>query len=191
MHCEGFWEVSRPVLLSQKNGKLFHFWALYQYSIPQKIRLKLLTDFKTYLYSDMVSRFQGLPCFTRKMILHCICQFPALNQCSMAQKIRFRFSRDFKRNLWKIVKYEESFWEFSRFALLSQKNGFVFVDQLLHFWALPWPFTLYYGKFWCEEKLFGKFQSLPCFTKKMFWICWLNLPISSVESIFNGPEDSI
>ena len=51
----------------------------------------------------------------------------------MAQKIRFRFSRDFKRNLWKIVKYEESFWEFSRFALLSQKNGFVFVDQLLHF----------------------------------------------------------
>ena len=51
----------------------------------------------------------------------------------MAQKIRFRFSRDFKRNLWKTPKYEESFGEVSRFALLSQKNGFVFVDQLLHF----------------------------------------------------------
>ena len=56
----------------------------------------------------------------------------------MAQKIHFRFSRDFKRNLWKTPKYEESFGEVSRFALLSQKNGFVFVDQLLHFWALPW-----------------------------------------------------
>ena len=43
----------------------------------------------------------------------------------MAQKIHFRFSRDFKRNLWKTPKYEESFGEVSRFALLSQKNGFV------------------------------------------------------------------
>ena len=185
---ESFGEVSRFALLSQKNGfvfvdQLLHFWAL-----PWPFTLYYG---RLWCEEKLFGKFQSLPCFTRKMVLYYICQFPALNQCSMAQKIHFRFSRDFKRNLWKTPKYEESFGEVSRFALLSQKNGFVFVDQLLHFWALPWPFTLYYGRLWCEEKLFGKFQSLPCFTRKMFWICWLNLSISSVESIFNGPEDSI
>ena len=80
------------------------------------------------------------------MVLYCICQFPALNQFSMAQKIPLRFSRDFKTNLWKTAIYEESFWEISRSALLSQENGFAFVDQLLHFLAFPWPFIFYYGK---------------------------------------------
>ena len=68
----------------------------------------------------------------------------------------------------------------SRFASLSQKNGFVFVDQNLHFEPFPniqslrrfdWSFLqsskYIYGKLWYKEKLFGKFQGLLWFTRKI------------------------
>ena len=66
----------------------------------------------------------------------------------------------------------------SRFASLSRKNGFV--DQNLHFEPFPdiqslrrfdWSFLqaskYIYGKLWYKEKLFGKFQGLLCFTRKI------------------------
>lgn len=45
--------------VSQMNGLVFanqilHFWVLYQYSITQKIRTKLLIDFKTSLYESPI-----------------------------------------------------------------------------------------------------------------------------------------
>ena len=84
----------------------------------------------------------------------------------------------------------------SRFASLSWKNGFVYVDQNLHFQPFPniqsfrrfdWSFLqvskYIYGKLWYKEKLFGKFQGLLCFTRKIVsysltklgnFQCWTN-----------------
>ena len=64
-----------------------------------------------------------------------IWHYEDLNQYSMAQKIQFTLLTDFKINLQKTAIYGESFWEVLKFALLSQKNGFDFVEQVLHFKA--------------------------------------------------------
>ena len=85
----------------------FAFWAFSQYSIPQKIRLKLFTGFKIYLWETLiqgetiwkVSRFALLYQKNSFVFVDQIRQFPALNQYSMAQKIHYRLLRDFKTNL--------------------------------------------------------------------------------------------
>ena len=53
----------------------------------------------------------------------------------MAQKIRFMLFTDFKINLQKTPIYLETLREGSTFVSLSQKNGFEFVEQILHFKA--------------------------------------------------------
>ena len=54
----------------------------------------------------------------------------------MAQKIRFRLLTDFQTNLQETPILVESFWRVSKFASLSQKISFVFVDQIWHYKAL-------------------------------------------------------
>ena len=61
-----------------------------------------------------------------------ICHYKALNQYSVAQMIPFRLLVDFKTNLQENSIYCESFRRVLRFASLSKKNTFVFVNQIQH-----------------------------------------------------------
>ena len=143
---ESFQRVSKLTSFSQKNGFVFadqiwHYKALNQYFMAQKIRFRLLVDFKTNLqeapiYEESfreVSRFASLFQKNDFVFVHQIWHYKALNQYSMAHKIRFKLFIDFKANLQEAPIYGESFREVSRFASLFQKNGFVFVEQILHF----------------------------------------------------------
>ena len=145
----GFWRVLRFVSLSQKNVFVFveriqHYKALNQYPITRKIRFKLLTDFKTNLQEtprqrasfwrvsrlDSISQKNGF--VFADQYQHC----KALNQFSITEKIQFRLLTDFKTNLQEALMKPESFCRYPRFVSLSQKNGFVFVNQIWHYKAL-------------------------------------------------------
>ena len=142
---ESFWRVSRFAQFSQKNSFVFvkqiwHFQALNQYSIAEKIRFRVLTDFKLNSQDTKVQ----VETFWRVSRYALLCQkngfvfinqtqdFKALNQYSIAQKIQFRVSTDFKINSLETKVQGETFWRVSMFASLSQKNGFVFVNQIWH-----------------------------------------------------------
>ena len=113
-----------------------------------------------------------------EQILH----YLALQQHSITQKIRFTLFIDFKTNLQETPTYGEIFCEVSTFVSLSQKNGFVFIDQfgiIKTGTNIPWlrrfdfcflqSSKLIFRKLQCMEKVFGKFGSLLCFPRKMFF----------------------
>ena len=69
--------------------------------------------------------------------------FKALSIYFQPYKIRFRLLTDFKTILQETQIQGEGFGRVSTFASLSQKNGFVFVNQFSHFKALSHYFQLY------------------------------------------------
>ena len=125
-------------------NQIWHFKALNQYLVAQNIRFRLLTDFKTNLQETetqrekfwRVSMFALLSRENGFVFVNQTCHFKALNQYSVAQKIRFRLLIDFETNLQESQLQRKSFQRLSRFAWLSQKNGFVFVNQIWLFKAL-------------------------------------------------------
>ena len=101
------------------------------------------------------------------------------NKRSIAQKIQFRFLADFSTSLYETPVCREIFWKVLRIVLLSQKDGFVFVEQIQHIEA-KFQYSIIQNvritllvdlqtnlwKLQHEEKLFSKFQSLPHCLKK-------------------------
>ena len=123
-----------------------------------------------------------------------------MNEYSMAEEIRFRLFKDFKRNLWRTLIYGERFWEVSGFVSLSQKNEFVFVKRILHFWVfyghsiaqkflfrLLEDFIKVYRKLQYGENFFGKFQELPHCPRKIVLYLWSKFSIlkhcTSIQSL--------
>ena len=73
--------------------------------------------------------------------------FKALIHYFQPDKIGFRLLIGFKTNLQGSQIQRESFGIVSRCALLSEKNGFVFVNQFWHFKSLSHYFQLYKIRF--------------------------------------------
>ena len=153
---EGFRRVSTFVSLSQKNGfvlvnEFSHFKALSHYFQPYKIRFRLLTGFKTILYETQikgegfgrVSTFASLSQKNGFVFVNQIWHFKALNYYFQPYKIRFRLLTGFKTILQETQIQGERFGRVSTFASLSQKNGFVLVNQFSHFKALSHYFQHY------------------------------------------------
>ena len=149
MQGEGFGRVSTFSSLSKKNGLVFvnqflHFKALSHYFQPYKIRFRLLTGFKTNLQKTQiqggafgrVSTFASLSQKNGFVFVNQFSHFKALSHYFQPYKIRFRLLTGFKTNLQETRVQQEGFGRVSTFAWLSQKNGFVFVNQFLHFKAL-------------------------------------------------------
>ena len=152
--------VSTFASLSQKNGFVFvnqiwHFKALNYYFQPYKIRFRLLTGFKTILQETQiqgegfgrVSTFASLSQKNGFVFVNQIWHFKALNHYFQPYKIRFRLLTGFKTNLQKTLIQGGAFGRVSTFASLSQKNGFVFVNQIWHFKALNYYFQPYKIRF--------------------------------------------
>ena len=86
--------------------QMWHYKALNQYSMAQKIRFRLLTNFKRNLSETPIQResfwrVTRFALFSQKKffvfmdkIWHC----KTLNQCSLAHKIRLSLLTDFKTN---------------------------------------------------------------------------------------------
>ena len=121
-----------------------HYKSLNQYSISQKIWLRLLTELKKKLYKIplkrerfwWVSRFAPLSQKNEFVFLDQIWHYKPLNQYSMSRNIQFQLLIQFKANLWETPLEGESCWVVPRFTLHSKKNSFVFVDQIWHYKAL-------------------------------------------------------
>ena len=109
----------------------------------------------------------------------------AWNLYSITQKIRFRSLRDFNLNSSGTPIKRKRFSRLLSLVSLSQKNGFVFVDQIWHskasnqyqnqlrrfdlsFWQTP---KQIYRQLQYKEKLFEEFQCLPHFPREMvlYW----------------------
>ena len=113
-------------------------------SMARKIRCRFLADFKTNLQETPVQggsfwrslRFASVSQKNCSEFVDQICHYKALSQYSMALKIRFRLLTVFKKNLWETPIQGERFLTVSRLVSLSQKNGFLFVDQIWHYEAL-------------------------------------------------------
>ena len=152
---------------------------LKQYSMDQKIRFIVFLYFKknlleTAIYRESFREVLTFVSFSEKngfVFVDQIWHSKGLNQYSMTQKIRFTIFTDFKTNLQKTLIYPESFLEDSTFASLSQKNGFVFIEQILQsfesltniqshrrfdsgFWQIS---EQVYRKLQYGEKIFAKF----------------------------------
>ena len=153
---EGFGRVSTFVSLSQKNGFVFvnqfsHFKALNHYFQPYKIRFRLLTGFKTILQETQiqgegfgrVSTFASLSQKNGFVFVNQFLHFKALSHYFQPYKIRFRLLIGFKTILQESQIQGQGFGRVSRFASLYQKNGYVFVNQFLHFKAFSHYFQPY------------------------------------------------
>ena len=128
---------------SQKIGFVFinqmwHFKALNQDSVAHKIRFRLLADLKTNYwklkYREKVFRkFQCLPRFSRKRLFYSSTKFDILKPWTSIPWL-IKCDLDFWQNskqIYRNFKFRvKVFGEFQRFALLSQKNGFVLVTQI-------------------------------------------------------------
>ena len=136
-------------LLSRKNGFVFdnqiwYYKALNQYSVAEKIRFRLLRDFKTILQKTQKQgetfwRVSKFAFFSQKhgfVFVNQIFHFKDLNKYSVAHKIPLRLLTDFKTNTQETEIQREIFWRVSRLASISQKNCFVFINQIWHFKAL-------------------------------------------------------
>ena len=90
------------------------------------------------------------------------------------------FLTDFKTNLWETPIWGGSFWRVSRFALLSEKMALYLLTRfgILKLWTnILWltRFDLGYlqtskqnnSKLQYSKKVFGKFQDLSRFSRKM------------------------
>ena len=114
--------------------------------IPKLIRFDLgfsQTSKKIYRkiqYKEKVFReFQRLPPFPRKMVLYSSTKFGVLKPWTNIPKlIRFDlgFWKTSKQIDRKVEDREKIFGEFKTFSSTSQKNDFVFVNQIWHFKAL-------------------------------------------------------
>ena len=153
---EQFGRASMFALLSQKNGFVFvsqiwHFKALNYYFQPYKIRFRLFTGFKTNLQETQtqgelfgrVSMFASLSQKNGFVLVNQIWHYKALNHYFQPYQIRFRLFPGFKTNLQETKIQREQFGRVSMFSLLSQKNGFVFVNQIWHFQVLHHYFQPY------------------------------------------------
>ena len=186
---ENLRKVSKPASLSQKNGLVFveliwHYKDLNQYSMVQKIRFTLFPDFKTNLQENTIYRKSFREVYQKNsfVFVQQILHFKAFYQHSVTQKFRFRLLTDFRRSLQEIPTWRENLHKVSKPASLSQKNGFLFVQQVfilkpftnnqlhrrfdLGFWQTS---EQAYRKFQHGEKIFAKFQSQPRFPRKMVW----------------------
>ena len=156
IYGEGFGRVSTFALVSQENGFVFvnqflHFKALSHYFQPYKIRFRLLIGFKTILQETQIQgegfgRVSTFPSISQKngfVFVNQFSHFKALSHYFQPYKIRFRLLTGFKTNLQETQIQGEGFGRVSTFASLSQKNGFVFVNQFSHFKALSLYFQLY------------------------------------------------
>ena len=146
---EGFGRVSRFASLSQKNRFVFvnqfsYFKALRCYFHPYKIPFRLLRGFKTLLYETKIQgeafgRVSTFASLSQKNDFVFVNQFPhfkALSHYFQPYKIRFRLLIGFKTNLQGTQIYGEGFGRVSTYASVSQKNGFLFVNQFSCFKAL-------------------------------------------------------
>ena len=157
---EGFGRVPTLALLSQKNGFLFvnqflHFKALNHSFQPQKIRLRLLTGFKTILQETQiqgksygrVSKFALLSHKNYFVFVNQFSHFKALSHWFQSYKVRFELLTGFKTILQETQIYGEGLISVSTFAWLSEKNGLVFVNQYLRFKGLSHSFQTYKIRF--------------------------------------------
>ena len=139
--------------LSQKNDFVFilqfsHFKAFSHYFQPYKIRLRLLTGFKTFLqetqiYGERFRRVSTFPSISQKngfVFVNQFSHFKALNHYFQPYKIRFRLLRGFKTILQETQIQGESFGRVSTFPSCCQRNFFVFLNQFSHFKALSYYF---------------------------------------------------
>ena len=141
---ESIWKVSKFASLFQKNGfafvdQIWHYNALNQYSMAQKIVLRLgrLHDNFIGIFKMGRSSSESLKvclifpgkCF---VFMEKIWYFQALYQYSIVQVIRFTLSQEFKTSLQETPIRGKCFQKNSRFTWFSQKNGFLFVDQIIH-----------------------------------------------------------
>ena len=146
---ERFGIVSTFLSLSHKNGFVFvnqfsHFQSLSHYFQPYMIRLGLLTSFKTFLQEtqiqgacfERVSMFVSLSQKNGFLFANQFLHLKALSHYFQPCKIRFRLLAGFKTCLQETQKQGETFRSVSMFFSLSQKNGFVFVNQILLFRSL-------------------------------------------------------
>ena len=142
--------------LSQKNGFVFvnqiwHFKALNQYFQLYKMQFRLLPGFKRNLWETRIqqesfgrdSMFAWVSQKNGFVLVNQIWHFKALNHYFQPYQIRFRLLPGFKTNLQETKIQREQFGRVSMFSSLSQKNGFVFVNQIWHFQALHHYFQPY------------------------------------------------
>ena len=79
--------------------------------------------------------FQGFHSFFRKntvVFLNQIWYLKTLNQDSIDHEMLFRTLTHFKTSLQETQIYGKCFWKVSTFSSVSQKNGFVYVNQIWH-----------------------------------------------------------
>ena len=96
----GFWETSKQVYRKLQHGE------------------------------KIFAKFQSQPCLPRKMVLCSLSKFGIRNAWTNIQWLRrfnLRFLQTSKQIYRKLQYTEKTFREGSTFALLSQKNGFIFV----------------------------------------------------------------
>ena len=145
---ETFWKISRSASFCLKTGFVFvdqiwHYKAMYYYSIIKKIRSRRLKDPKKSLQETpsweksfwKVSRFallfqkNGFVCVIK------LSHYKALNQSSMTQKFRFKILTDFKKKRIENPNIERTFLERFKVCFAFPKNGFVFSDEIWHYKA--------------------------------------------------------
>ena len=110
-----------------------------QYSITQKIRFRPLTDFKT-IYRKLQYRenvfgeFEALSRFPRKIVLYLSTKLgipKSWTNILWPRILDFGLWHTSKQS-FKQLQFLLNFWRVQRFALFSQKNVFVFVNQISH-----------------------------------------------------------
>ena len=133
--------------------------------------------------SNIFAKFQSQPCFPRKMVLCSLTRF-----CIIKPWINIPLLRGSNSSFWQTWKridrrlqYRENvFGKLQGLPRFYRKIFFLFVDQILHFWAL-YQYLISSkigfrflaksktGLIWGEngEKILGKFQVRSPFPRKM------------------------
>ena len=144
-------------------------------------------------------KFKGLSCFSRKMVLYSSTKFGIIKLWTNIPWIRsfdLVFSQNQKQIYWKLQYREYVFEKFQGFSRFSRTNCFVFVNQILHFWALyqcsvAWKLDI--GFWQNSEREYRKFQYGQKFLEKIrfkvsvflpekgFCIPWLNFAFFSLH----------
>ena len=127
-----------------------------------------------------VSMFASISQENGFLFVNQIWHFKMFNPYFQPYKIRFRLLPGLKTNLQKTRIQREGFGRVSTFAQLSQKNGFVFVNQIWHFKVLNHYFQAHQSQFGLmtdfktnlqETQIQGEvqeeFQRSPRFRRKM------------------------
>ena len=158
----GFWQTSGQVYKNLQHGEIIFAKFQSQPRFPRKLVSYSLSkfviiktgsnilwlrrfDFHFLQASQQVYRkpqhkekvfgeFQGLPRFPRKMILYSLTKFGIIKTGTNIPWLRIfdlRFLQTSKL-VFRKLQYTESLWKVSTFALLFQKNGLVFVKQIMH-----------------------------------------------------------